>query len=135
MRVQRILESSLYVADLDAAVRWYQRVLGAELHTISPGEHAFFRIGDGMLLLFVAKASRDQSGEIPPHGCDGEGHLAFAITHEELSVWERQLDRAGVEIERVIDWPHGARSLYFRDPSHNSIELATDDLWSIPPSA
>ena len=27
------------------------------------------------------------------------------------------------------DWPNGARSLYFRDPAGNSVEIAEPRLW------
>lgn len=128
MQVRRILESVLYVTDFEQAVQWYQRVLGAELHSLQPGRHAFFRVGSSMLLLFVAETSREP-GEIPPHGADGEGHLAFATTHEQLADWKEHLIASGVTLELEFDWPNGARSIYFRDPSNNSLEFATDDLW------
>lgn len=129
MQVQRILESVLYVSDLSAAIEWYQRVLGAELHSVQEGRHAFFRVGAEMLLLFVPESSKEIGGEVPAHGAVGEGHLAFATTHQELADWRQHLIEIGVPIETELDWPNGARSIYFRDPSHNSLEFATDDLW------
>jgi catechol 2,3-dioxygenase-like lactoylglutathione lyase family enzyme len=36
---------------------------------------------------------------------------------------------AGVPIEQEHQWPGGARSLYFRDPSGNSLELITRGAW------
>jgi hypothetical protein len=29
-------------------------------------------------------------------------------------------------------WPQGSRSLYFRDPAGNDLELASSNLWGIP---
>jgi predicted enzyme related to lactoylglutathione lyase len=36
-----------------------------------------------------------------------------------------------VAIEKIVDWPGGGRSLYFRDPAGNSLELATPRIWGI----
>ena len=129
MQVDRILESSLYVRDLEQAKTFYQTVLGAELDSEQQGRHAFFRIGRQMLLLFVANASRELDGDIPPHGADGAGHLAFSAPHKSLPAWEEQLARHGVTIEYRKQWSNGAISIYFRDPSGNSLELATPCLW------
>ena len=35
--------------------------------------------------------------------------------------------RLGVAIEHEQTWSYGSRSIYFRDPDNNSLELITDD--------
>jgi catechol 2,3-dioxygenase-like lactoylglutathione lyase family enzyme len=40
------------------------------------------------------------------------------------------LRKAGVSIEREVDWDEGGRSIYFRDPAGNVVELAPPTLWS-----
>ena len=127
--VDRILESCLYVRDLASAKAFYESVLGAELESEQEGRHVFFRVGRHMLLLFDAEASRELDSEIPPHGADGAGHLAFAVSHDSLPSWEAQLAHHGVTIEYRKHWSNGAISIYFRDPSGNSLELATPCLW------
>jgi catechol 2,3-dioxygenase-like lactoylglutathione lyase family enzyme len=84
-----------------------------------------------MLLLFNPLASRETSDHFPPHGAFGPGHVAFGVREAELPEWREQLERLGVAIEKVIDWPDGGRSLYFRDPAGNSLELATPRIWGI----
>jgi catechol 2,3-dioxygenase-like lactoylglutathione lyase family enzyme len=37
----------------------------------------------------------------------------------------------GVPIELETDWPRGGKSLYFRDPAGNSVELITRGLWGL----
>ena len=52
MRPSGILESALYVDDLDAAVAFYGGVLGLERISRAGNRHVFYRCGDGVLLLF-----------------------------------------------------------------------------------
>lgn len=128
MRAQRILETCLYVDDLDAAERFYTTVLGLEPYSRLAGRHVFLRCGDAMFLLFDPRAT-SQPGGVPTHGARGPGHAAFAVATAELQSWREQLDRHGVSIETEIAWPRGGYSLYFRDPAGNSVELATPAVW------
>jgi catechol 2,3-dioxygenase-like lactoylglutathione lyase family enzyme len=84
-----------------------------------------------MLLLFNPLGSRDSSDEIPPHGSFGPGHVAFGVREAELPGWADWLGQKGIPVERTIDWPGGGRSLYFRDPAGNSLELATPRIWGL----
>ncbi|HEX9698697.1 MAG TPA: VOC family protein [Acidobacteriota bacterium] len=132
-RVTAILETCLYCPDLAAAEDFYVRVLGLELFGKQEGRHLFFRCGDGMLLLFNPKATRAESApgelEVPPHGAEGPGHVSFRATEAELEHWRRRLTACGVAIESEVAWPGGGRSIYFRDPAGNSLELATPAIW------
>ena len=131
MRAGRILETCLYVADLDAAERFYTRVLGLEVYSRAPGRHLFFRCGDAMLLLFNPAATEIPSGPVPPHGARGSGHVAFAVSQTEIPAWREHLERLGIALEAQVAWPGGGQSLYFRDPSNNSIELTTPLIWKL----
>jgi len=130
MQPAGVLETCLYVDDLDRACEFYAGVLGLSLHSRQPGRHVFFRCGGQMLLLFYAPASCCEVNELPPHGARGPGHVAFAATSEDLDAWRDRLDVHGVTIELDYEWPHGGRSLYFRDPAGNSLELAVPEIWS-----
>jgi catechol 2,3-dioxygenase-like lactoylglutathione lyase family enzyme len=129
MHAQRILETCLYVDNLDAAEVFYQRVLGLEVTSRVTGRHVFFRCGDSMFLLFDPQATRRPTGEVPTHGALGPGHVAFATTPEDVAAWREHLQRHGVAVEAEIDWPSGGRSLYFRDPAGNSVEVTTPATW------
>ena len=131
MRVREILETSVYAADLDASERFYAGVLGMEVITRVPGRHVFFRCGARVFLVFDA-ARTLEPGALPLHGASGPGHAAFAVPEADLPAWRAHLEAHGVEVETDFAWPRGGRSLYFRDPAGNSIELATPDIWSIP---
>lgn len=132
MQIDDILETCLCVDDLDAAERFYRDVLGLVLHDKQPGRHVFFRCGRRMFLLFNPDASRQDDGKIPPHGTTGPGHACFAARESELPKWQQQLTAHGVVIEAVVDWPAGGRSLYFRDPAGNCLEIATPRIWGLP---
>jgi catechol 2,3-dioxygenase-like lactoylglutathione lyase family enzyme len=132
MQVRRILETCLYVDDLDAAEQFYTKVLGLDVYSRVSGRHVFFRCGDNMFLLFNPAVTTHATGEVPPHGAHGPGHAAFAISQASIDSWRDHLTRANVTIEQEITWPSGGRSLYFRDPSGNSLELATPATWKLP---
>lgn len=134
MKPSAILESALYVTDLDAAETFYGDVLGLERIAKADGRHAFFRCGDGVLLLFNAEATRHAPPPgarlpVPPHGTVGQGHLCFAASSEEIKEWKATLESRGIKIEADFEWPSGGRSIYLRDPSGNSIEFAEPRIW------
>lgn len=136
MRPDGVLETSLYAADLAAAERFYGDVLGLELHGREPGRHVFFRCGATMLLVFDPSRTEEPaavSGQtVPAHGARGPGHAAFAVPARELDAWRARLAAHGVAIESEVSWPGGGRSLYFRDPAGNSLEIASPAIWGLP---
>lgn len=133
-RVREVLEACLYARDLAAAEAFYGGVLGLERIAGVEGRHVFFRCGARVVLVFHPDVTR-ASTEVPPHGAEGAGHLAFAAHDDELPAWRAHLARHGVEVEAEVEWPCGGRSLYFRDPAGNSLELASPRIWGIGESA
>ncbi len=131
MQVERVLETCLYVDDLEAAEAFYSRVLGLEPFSRVEGRHVFFRCGQGVFLLFNPAKTQQSGGDVPTHGAQGPGHVAFAVPEAELPAWREHLRRHGVVIEREITWPGGGYSIYFRDPAGNSVELATPQTWGL----
>ncbi|WP_101067999.1 VOC family protein [Roseovarius salinarum] len=128
-----ILEAALYVDDLDTAARFYGGVLGLEEIARVEGRHIFYRTGDTVLLVFnpdaTAQGPSNPRLPVPPHGAHGPGHLCFTASRAEMDAWSARLDAAGHPIEADFDWPNGARSIYFRDPAGNSLEMAERRLW------
>lgn len=136
MRPAAVLETCLYARDLPAARRFYGEVLGLEVHEEPDGRHVFFRCGRAMLLVFNPEETRAKTlhvagALVPLHGAVGPGHVAFAVRDDEIDSWRAHLAAHGVAIESEIAWPRGGRSLYFRDPAGNSVELATPRIWGI----
>lgn len=48
-----------------------------------------------------------------------------------MDAWRGHLEQSGVTIEADFRWPNGARSIYFRDPDGNSLEIAEPKLWGL----
>lgn len=129
-QIHHLVEAALYVDDLDQAERFYQGVLGLELLGKEIGRHVFFRAGDGVLLLFNAEETL-KGERLPAHGAKGPGHVALGIGVEHRDHWRRRLEEHGVAIEKDMNWPRGGKSLYFRDPAGNSLELITPGCWGL----
>ena len=128
MRPSRIFETVLYAEDLAAAEQFYRDVLGLEV--IGRGDLlVVFRCGGGVLLTFDPRKSGVPARDVPSHGSSGVGHIAFAAKPEELNAWREQLREAGIPVELEMDWEEGGRSIYFRDPAENVVELAPPTLW------
>jgi len=131
MQVKQILETCLYVDNLVEAEAFYSRVLGFVAFSRVEDRHVFFRCGNGVFLLFNPAKTRQPAGDVPTHGTDGPGHVAFAMQESDVPAWRAHLRQNGVEIETEITWPNGGYSIYFRDPAGNSVELTTPQTWGL----
>jgi catechol 2,3-dioxygenase-like lactoylglutathione lyase family enzyme len=136
LALRAILESSLYVTDLDRAVAFYRDVLGLrtvndEYFTNQRG--AAFLVGPTVLLLFRAEETR-KPGMLPSHGASGPGHVAFCVEPDELPAWRKRLTEQGVKIEKEFSFDSQPPSIYFRDPDGNVLELAVASSWPFPKS-
>lgn len=133
--VTGVLETSLYVEDLERSKRFYRTVF--QFGVLHEDERfcALAVAGRQVLLLFKRGAALEpvvlSGGTIPAHDGSGSLHVAFAIPASDWDSWERRLQEANVPVESTVVWPRRGRSLYFRDPDSHLIELATPGLWSI----
>jgi catechol 2,3-dioxygenase-like lactoylglutathione lyase family enzyme len=131
----RILETALYAENLTETADFYQHVLGLERFAEAPDRHVFFRAQGQVLLLFRPGATIEPPPPdklpVPPHGSRGPGHLCFAATGAEIDGWIERLAAHRVEVESVVEWPQGGRSIYFRDPAGNSLEFAEPRIWGL----
>ncbi len=109
----------------------YAGALGFDVMSREAGRHLFFHCGARVFLLFNAVTTKSADGPLPTHGGEGDVHVAFAVSEDELPVWKDQLERSGIVIECDYRWPNGSRSLYFRDPAGNLIELTSPRIWGI----
>jgi catechol 2,3-dioxygenase-like lactoylglutathione lyase family enzyme len=133
-QLDRVLETCLYVDDLDRAASFYERLLGLAVLTHDARFRAYDVGGQSVLLLFRRGATLNTvhmpGGTIPPHDGHGPLHVAFAISTEALAQWEERLNEHAVAIEGRTKWSRGGQSIYFRDPDGHLVELATPGLWA-----
>lgn len=127
-----IMETAIYVDDLDAAEAFYREVFGLEIVTKLPGQFVFFRCGQQMLLIFDPEKSRQANGEnpIPRHGAAGQGHFCFyAENRAEVDAWRERFVSLDIPVEHYHRWPNDSWSVYIRDPAGNSVEVGEGRLW------
>ena len=129
-----VLETALYVDDLDRAANFYEKVIGLIPIHADQRLRAYNVNGRNVLLLFKRGATTEPvqtgGGLIPPHDGTGRLHMAFAVTHAALAAWRTHLQGSAIAIEGTSDWQRGGHSIYFRDPDGNLLELAaTPGLW------
>ena len=129
-----VLETGLYVDDMERARAFYEGVLGLTA-MVADARLAAYPVGPGSVLLLFRRGSTLApvalpGGSLPPHDGAGPLHFALRIAAADRAAWEARLAAHGVAVESRIDWPKGGVSLYFRDPDGHLGELATPGLWA-----
>lgn len=133
--VRGVLETSLYVAELERSIAFYQRLFGFSV-LLRDERMCGLSVADRQVLLLFGLGgstapTETPDGTIPPHDGRGTLHLAFAIETEELALWRQRLGAQGVAIESEVHTERGGHSIYFRDPDGHLLELVTPRLWPI----
>jgi len=125
MLVTRLDHLVLTVRDIDETLRFYESVLGMEPVVSGEGRVAL-RFGNQKINLHTQGREFEPKALVPTPGA---ADLCF-ITPVELNKAVTHIESRGVEI---IEGPVGRtgatgaiQSVYFRDPSGNLIELATE---------
>jgi len=130
--IRGIVETCINVSDMGRARRFYDSVFGFEVMAHDERVCAF-RVGSDVLLLFTEGSSNSpitvSGGVIPAHHTIGAGHFAFAVSTHELEAWRARLQQHGIKLESEVQWDRGGKSIYFRDPDGNLVELATPGIW------
>ena len=132
MKIQAIIETGICVDDLDQAEAFYRDVLGLPVIAKEAGRHVFFQVGTASVLLAFLPEATLKGDQLPAHGAHGPGHFALGIDASDLDAWRQRLKEKGVAIEQEVEWPRGGKSIYFRNPAGNSVELVTPGVWGLP---
>jgi catechol 2,3-dioxygenase-like lactoylglutathione lyase family enzyme len=124
MRIDRLDHLVLTVADIDATVDFYSRVLGMKAVTFGAGRTAL-AFGQSKINLHQAGHEFEPKADRPT---PGSADLCL-ITTDSLDRVIEELVRHDVPIEEGPVDRTGAtgpiRSVYFRDPDRNLIEVST----------
>ena len=134
--INGVLETQLWVEDLERSLRFYQEVFECQQIDGGPDRLIALSIEDRQVLLLAKKGASTQpmklpGGTIPPFDGEGQSHLAFSISPDQVANWEEWLGKKSIEIESKVSWMRGGTSLYFRDPDGNLLELGTPGIWTI----
>jgi catechol 2,3-dioxygenase-like lactoylglutathione lyase family enzyme len=111
----------IFVRDMGAMRRFYEDVLSFPLvRELSPG-WIEYRLGDNTLAL--AKPSRTAADAPVPNG-SASLQLAFKVSAPEVDRCADELVRQGVNLlSPPTDQVFGHRTLFFRDPDGNLLEV------------
>jgi catechol 2,3-dioxygenase-like lactoylglutathione lyase family enzyme len=122
--IDRLDHLVLTVADIDATVDFYTRVLGMRAETFGAGRRAL-RFGRQKINLHQAGREFEPKAARPT---PGSADLCF-ISDVPLDEVQRHLAACGVAVEEGPVDRTGAigpiRSVYLRDPDDNLIEIST----------
>ncbi|MCO5556215.1 hypothetical protein L7F22_009761 [Adiantum nelumboides] len=127
MRIDHLDHLVLTVADIDATVAFYTRVLGMEAVEFGGGRRAL-AFGPSKINLHEAGREFEPKAERPT---PGSADLCL-ITLDPIEQVRRELAEAGVAVEEGPVGRTGARgpllSVYLRDPDGNLVEISNEPL-------
>lgn len=125
MRIDRLDHLVLTVADLDVTIAFYADVLGMEAVVFEDDQHAL-HFGSSKINLHAAGHELEPKAVRPR---PGSADLCFTTT-DPLEQVQAELEAHGV---MIIEGPvaqtgarAGLRSVYFRDPDGNLVEVANE---------
>ena len=134
MKFTKIVETSIYSSNLEEMKNFYVDYLGLEFVSEERERHIFLKAGKSMLLIFNPDNTLNDINNIfPRHGIVSPPsiiHFALEIKIEHYQEWKKLLEKNKIMIEKVLQIGN-SKSIYFRDPSGNLVELITSNAWPV----
>lgn len=130
-----VLETALVVKDVELSTEFYRNLFGFDV-LFQDDRLCSLNVKPPQVLLLFRRGGSLNDVQLPggvlPGGMDAKGrsHMAFAIDGARFEHWRNWLEQNGIGIESTVMWQRGGKSLYFRDPDGNLLELATPGVWA-----
>ena len=135
MKFEKIVETCIYSPDLKIMKDFYVNRLGLDLISEEERRHVFLKAGKSMLLIFNPEnTSLAANSTFPTHGaCTPPLSIHFALEIEQAGyeAAKNLLVQNKIAIEKEMSWGSGGKSVYFRDPAGNLVEIVTKGQWPV----
>ncbi len=129
LQVQGVHHLTFVGSNREAIIEFYQGFLGMRLVLDQPNldvpgeEHLYFDAGDGRLLTYFVRPTRENDTTPNPQGIGNLHHMALTVSHAVYTQVVERLKERGIENTGPIDRGF-MDSIYFRDPNGQLLELA-----------
>ena len=129
IQVQGVHHITFVGSNREATIDFYEKVLGMPLVMDQPNldvpeeTHLYFDTGDGRLLTFFVRPTRQNDSTPNPEGIGNLHHLAFTVSRSTYTQVAQRLNERGIWNTGNIDRGF-MDSIYFRDPNGQLLEMA-----------
>jgi catechol-2,3-dioxygenase len=132
--IRKIVETCIYSSDLKNMKDFYVSTLGLRL--VEESERSvFLKAGKSMLLIFNPELTKTEGDNMfPIHGAitpPAMVHFSLEIEKKDYKCYKRVLIQNNIRIEKEIKLDNESKSLYFRDPAGNLVEVITKGEWPV----
>lgn len=134
LKINKVVETCIYSSDLKSMKKFYVGILGLSVIQEEGDKLIFLKAGKSMLLIFDPLRTSINNDKLPTHGAmtpPSRIHFAMEIEEQEYQPCKELLVRNGITIEKEVIWNSKMKSLYFRDPAGNLVELITPGGWPV----
>jgi catechol-2,3-dioxygenase len=134
MKINKVIETCIYSSDLESMKKFYVDIVGLSVIQEESDKLIFLKAGKSMLLIFDPLRTSVNNGGLPIHGAmtpPSSIHFAMEIEEKEYQTCKEDLGRNGIAIQKEVNWDGKTKSLYFRDPAGNLVELITSGGWPV----
>ena len=129
LQVQGVHHITFVGSNREATIEFYSGVLGMPLIFEQPNldvpdeTHLYFDAGDGRLITFFVRPSRQNDPAPNPEGIGNLHHLALMASRATYTQVAQRLNKRGIWNTGPIDRGF-MDSIYFRDPNGQLLEIA-----------
>ncbi len=129
IQVQGVHHLTFVGSNREAVIEFYQGILGMRMVLDQPNldvpgeEHLYFDPGDGRLLTYFVRPTRENDQAPNPEEIGNLHHMALTVSRAVYTQVVERLRDLGIENTGPIDRGF-MDSIYFRDPNGQRLELA-----------